>query len=97
MARDKVDLNRFDRIQIEKNMETGDILNSKIVWKNDCSFEMFINSLSKNKLEKIDSLIATIPLLVEIKFIGNEFYISDSKIEILNKTIESRDTIYFAN
>jgi len=94
-SRDKVDIERFDSLQLETNIKTGLILKSKIFWKNDCRYDMYINALSNAKLDKLDSLIASIPASVEIINVQDSFYVCKTKMKIINKDIESTDTIYF--
>ena len=62
ISRDKVDIERFDSIQLETNTKNGQVLKNKIIWKRDCNYDMYINALSNSKLEKTDSLIATTPV-----------------------------------
>lgn len=93
-SRDKIDIERFDSLQLETNIKTGLILKSKIIWKNDCKYDMYINALSNSKLDKLDSLLATIPASVEIINVQDSFYICTTKMKIINKDIESTDTIY---
>lgn len=90
----KVIIERFDSLQIETNTENGRVLRNKIVWRNSCSFDMYINSLSKTKLNTSDSLFSTVPATVNIIYVTNDFYIYSAKMNILNKTIELSDTIY---
>jgi hypothetical protein len=95
LSRDKVDIERFQNLQLETNTKTGHVLKSKIVWKTDCSYSMYINALSGSKLSKIDSLISTIPASVDIIELVNKHYIAKTKLTIMSKVIESTDTIYF--
>ncbi len=95
ISRDKVDIERFDSIQLETNTKNGQVLKNKIIWKRDCNYDMYINALSNSKLEKTDSLIATTPAFVEIVYVGSAYYICQWKMKILTKEIEGKDTIYF--
>ena len=95
ISRDKVDIERFDSIQLETNTNNGHLLRNKIIWKGDCKYDMFINALSNSKLKTTDSLIASTPATVEIKKIGTTYYICEWEMKILTKELVGTDTIYF--
>jgi len=95
-TREKINIERFDSLQLETNTKTGGSpIKSKIVWKTACKYDMFINALSESGLTRVDSIIAVTPSHVEIIFIGNAFYVCIAKMNIFNKNLEFRDTIYF--
>jgi len=93
-SRDKVDIERSGNLQLETVKKTGQILKNRIIWKSDCAYTMYINALSDSKLEKIDSLISTIPISVDIVKIVDRYYICRSKFSIMNVDKEITDTIY---
>ena len=95
ISRDKVDVERFDSMQLETNTKNGHVLRSKIIWINECNYDMYINALSNSKLEKMDSLISVTPTSVEIISVNSTWYICHWKMKILSKEIEGSDTIYF--
>lgn len=95
ISRDKVEIERFDSVQLETNTKNGHVLKNKIIWKGDCNYDMYINALSNSKLEQMDSLIATTPASVEIVSVGSAYYVCQWKIKISTKEIEGTDTIYF--
>lgn len=95
-SREKINIDRYDSLQLETNAETGrDSIKSKIIWIGSCKYEMFINALSDNTLSEVDSLIAATPSYGEIIFIGHRFYICFVKMDIFDKHLEFRDTIFF--
>jgi|GEM_PF-2128807 len=94
----KVLIERRDSIQIETNVNLNKVLRSKVVWKDNCSFDLFVNSLSEAKLDSLDSILAKNPARVQILSIEQKFYVSKSKIDIdaYNFHLEVTDTMYFA-
>ena len=94
--RQKINIDRFDSLQIETDAETGgSTLKNKIVWTGPCKFQLFLNALSETKLSKQDSIFATIPCDVEITFLGSEFYVCLAKMDAFGKHLEFRDTMYY--
>ena len=93
----KVFIERRDTIQIETNSKLDKVLKSKIVWKDNCSFDLFVNSLCETKLETLDSILAVNPARVEILSITANYYICKSKIDIdaYKFHVETIDTMYF--
>lgn len=87
-------IERLDTIQTETRAN-GAIFKSKILWKNDCSFDLYVNSLQEPKLTGNDSILASIPITVEIKYIGLRYYICESVMKRPGVSFELRDTIYF--
>ena len=93
---EKINIERFDSVQLETEARTGGSpLKSKIAWKGDCKYDMFVNSLSETKLAGFDSIVALTPSHVEVIYIGNTFYVCIAKMEIFNKSMEFRDTVFF--
>jgi hypothetical protein len=98
MTREKVNIDRIDSLQMETVEDTGSSpLKCKIIWKSECSYDMYLNALSDSKLTGIDSMIATIPAHVEIIFIGDEYYVCIAKMEINENMVEYRDTMFYRN
>ena len=96
-SRERVDIERFDSLQVETNTKNGNILKNKIVWKEDCKFEMYVNAFSDSKLTGLDSLLAATPSTVEITDLYPQYYVCKYKVTILNRNIEGTDTMYFRN
>lgn len=94
IGRHKVEVLRFDSVQIEKDLTTGLILKSKVLWESDCQFKLFVNSLSESKLDSIDQIISQIPVNIQIVFVDKDFYISKGIAIVTNEKIEVIDTIY---
>ena len=93
----KIYVERIDSLQIETNSIHKVLSRSKIVWKKSCSYIMYVNALSKTKLNASDSLLSTMPVTVDIIDVNREFYIFSGKITISKKPYEFRDTIYIRN
>ena len=96
-SRDKVDIERSDSMQLETVKKTGQILKNKIVWNSDCVYTMYINALSNSKLNKMDSLLASIPISVDIFEVNDQYYVCRSKFTIMGKERETVDTIYIVH
>ncbi len=94
-SRARVHVERTDSLQVETNMQTRHSSRSKIAWTGDCKFDMYINAFSNTKLAGFDSLIAALPVPVEIVKIERDFYISHAVFGMSEQKIESIDTIYF--
>lgn len=95
-TREKIYIERLDSLQAETDSILGSSpQKSKIVWKSDCKYDMYINAFTESKLAGYDSVIAATPAHVDIVYIGDTFYVCIAKMNVLNKNIELRDTIYF--
>jgi hypothetical protein len=95
-TRERIDIERFDSLQLETDAKTeGSPLKSKIVWKGECKYDMFINAFTEFKLTGDDSIFATTPSHVSIIYIGDTFYVCIAKLDVFNRDIELRDTVYF--
>ncbi len=93
ILRDKVLVERNDSMQSESR--GGKVVSkSKILWKSNCSYEMYVNLLNDN-LSKDDSIFASIPIKVEIVSITKGFYVCKSSMKRADLSIEMKDTIYF--
>lgn len=93
---ERVKVVRMDSVQLEtSDAVDSDLIKSKIVWRNDCEFEMFINALSDKKLTGFDSVLATTPAYINIIYVGNKFYVCTAKITIADRVINIRDTLYY--
>lgn len=93
-SRDKVNIERQGNVQLEEDTKTGQVLKNKLTWTGDCSYELYINALSEDKLNKIDSLISITPTLVEITDVNSDYYVCMWKLTVLNKDFQGIDTIY---
>ncbi len=89
-----VKVSRMDSIQVELR-PNGEELRNRVIWKSDCSFDLFINAYSKIKLSYKDSILATIPVNIEIKSVEKEYYTCLCTMNIFGDTIEILDTLYF--
>jgi hypothetical protein len=95
-TREKVNIQRNANMQQEFDDRTGDLISkNKIVWKGDCKYDMFLNSLSDTKLTGDDSIIAATPAHVEIIEVKDSFYVCTVSLNIFNKEIRLKDTMYF--
>ncbi len=95
-TREKINIERLDSLQMEANADGGRVLfKSRIIWKGDCNYDMYINALSTTKLNSPDSLIAATPSHVEIIYVGSAFYICIVKMNVFDTNVQLRDTIYF--
>ncbi len=96
-TRERVNIERFDSLQLETDFKGGSPLRSKIVWTSDCKYDMYINAYSETRLPGDDLIFAVTPSKVEIVFINEAFYICDVKMEVFNEKFAMRDTIYFGH
>ena len=95
-SREKIIVQRFDSLQLEKSLKKDDTpLKSKIVWKGDCQYDMFINALSESPLTGDDSIIAATPARIKIIHIDTSFYVCTANLSVFGRTFEVRDTMYF--
>ena len=94
-SREKILVDRTDSLQIETNQSGKVLMKNKIVWREDCKFDMYLNAFSNSKLGEIDSIIAATPSHVEIIDISDAFYIFITKMDIFNKKFNYMDTLYF--
>jgi len=69
----------------------------KVIWKGDCEFDMYLNALSETRLTGTDSIIASTPAHVQIIYVGKTFYICTVKLNVFDKELNLRDTVYFRN
>lgn len=86
-------MERDANLQTETTVN-GSIIRSKIIWKADCTYEMYVNSESKTKLSAFDSMIARMPAQVEITGIGHGYYTYKATVKQPGVFIELNDTIY---
>jgi len=91
----KVFIERIDSLQIETDAKTNKVLRSKIIWQNECKFQLFVNALSGFKLSKEDSIKASKPTLIEITGVYSDFYTCIVKFSTLKRDYELKDTMYF--
>jgi hypothetical protein len=92
--RRKVYIVRIDSLQIEIDPKGNQTLRSKIIWQNNCKFQLFVNALSETKLSKQDSIYATMPGTIEILDINSDFYICSVEFATLTKQYKYKDTMY---
>jgi len=90
----KIQIERKDSLQIEIDPNSNQILKSKIIWQDDCKFQMFVNAFSDTKLTKEDSLRASTAVPIEIVDIAPTYYVCIAKFSTSKKNYELRDTIY---
>ncbi len=92
MLNDKILVERNDSTQIEfRNNKI--VSKSRISWKSSCSYDMFVNSLNNNLSEQ-DSIIASIPLHVEIIASTKDYYVCKSSMTRPDMKLEMKDTLY---
>ena len=72
----------------------GVVFKSKVLWKNDCTFDLYVNSLHEPRLTGDDSILASIPITVRIKYIGPQYYICESIMKRPGVSFELLDTMY---
>ena len=97
-TRERINILRIDTLQLETGLKKGDSpIKNKIVWKGDCMYDIFLNALSETRLTETDSIIARTPAHVQIFYIGKTYYICSVKLNVFNKNIDLKDTIYFRN
>ena len=95
-TRERVNVYRQDSLHIETDAQNNEVpLKSKIVWKNDCENEMYINAYSDRILTGDDSIIATTPANVKIIHIDKSYYVCIATLNIFGKSFVVRDTLYF--
>ena len=90
-----VNVERKDSLQTETDVQSGDLFKDKVVWTTDCHFQLFVGAFNEVKHTLIDTLLASTPLEVDILTITKDFYVCKGTVEILNKKIQLRDTLYF--
>jgi len=93
-TRGRVEVKRQDSLQIEINPVTGDIVRSKIIWKNNCQYTLYVNAFSLSKLSKMDSLLSVTPGEVVITNITPRYYECKLTLKVFGKTFNKLDTIY---
>ncbi len=95
-SRERIDVYRQDSLQLETSSLKDDVpLKSKIVWKSNCEYDMFINALSDSPLTGDDSIIARTPANVKIIHIESAFYVCIAKLSVFDRDLEFRDTLFF--
>jgi hypothetical protein len=95
-TRERIDVSRFDSLQLESVAKKEEPpLRNKIIWKGDCEYDLFINAFSHKPLSEVDSIIAATPANVKIIHIDVSFYVCVARLNIFDKKIELRDTLYF--
>lgn len=95
-TRERINVYRSDTLQVEAGLKKDDKpLKSKIIWKSDCEYDMFINAYSDSRLTGDDSIIAATPAHVKIIHINRSFYVCVAKLKIFDRNIELRDTLFF--
>jgi hypothetical protein len=96
-TRERIDVERFDSLQLETDAKTANSpLKSKIVWKDDCSYDMYINAFTETRFTGDDSIFAATPSQVSIIYIGDTFYVCIAKMDVFDKHMEFRDTLFFS-
>ena len=96
-SRERINVLRKDSLQLEIGTKDTTTIKSRIIWKSDCDYDMYLNALSGTKLTEFDSLIALTPAHVRIIYIGRVFYVCTVIFNLPDKEIKLRDTIYFRN
>jgi hypothetical protein len=96
-SREKINVYRKDSLQLEIGSKTNDIPSkNKVIWKNTCEYDMYMNALSDSLLNGDDSILAATPAHVKIIHIDTSFYVCIATLTVFDKSIELRDTLYFA-
>ena len=96
-SRERINILRKDSLQLEAGTKDTSTIKSRVIWKSDCEYDMYLNALSDTKLTGFDSLMALIPAHIQIIYIGKAFYVCTVSFSIPEKEINLRDTIYFRN
>ena len=89
----KIEVERDDTIQFERDLVTGSVMRSKIVWINKCQYQLFINVSPKSDLtfQKKEE----IPINIEIINVKDNFYSCKGTSYVDGKRFETLDTFYF--
>jgi hypothetical protein len=96
LERERINIWRTDSVQIEAGLTPGETpLKNKIVWRNDCEFDLYLDALSETPLTGTDSIFSTIPTSVEIVYIGKDYYVCKVRMKVYNKKIVLTDTMYY--
>ena len=96
-SRERINVLRKDSLQLEIGTKDSAPIKSRIIWKSDCEYDMYLNALSDTKLTEFDSLMASTPAHIQVIYIGKKFYVCTVSLTIPEKEIKLRDTIYFRN
>jgi len=94
-ARNIINIDRQDTLQIETESATGTILRSKIIWESDCDYKLYIGAMDPVQSSYKDSLISTIPFDCRVVFLSSDFYVCKVSAKTPYFDFNKRDTIYF--
>jgi hypothetical protein len=83
-------LERKDSIQVETNLKDGKITKWKVVWTNQCTYELWYLAIAP--LNKQDSFFTTHPFVNKILKTTKDFYVFESRMEANNYRMV--DTIF---
>jgi hypothetical protein len=89
----RIMIDRTDSTQIETTPD-GAMVKSKIIWTSNCSYDMYVNSLSENKTFD-DSVMSSIPLNVKIASIKKDYYVYKATMKRTGMSLELSDTVYY--
>ena len=87
-SRERINVLRKDSLQLEIGAKDTITIKSRIIWKSDCDYDMYLNPLSGTKLTEFDSLIASTPAHVRIIYIGRVFYVCTVIFNFPDKEIQ---------
>jgi len=85
-------IERNDSIQIEVDSSSKTTVKSKIVWVNDCAFDLTIMLDSNKRNDGIDSFFASTPIKTTIIKVTPTYYVFSSSIDNAGKRLVLVDT-----
>jgi hypothetical protein len=94
-TREKIFVDRGDGIQIETGEDGNTPITGKVIWKNDCRFDIFFTPPNSGIPTLEDSVIAATPAHVEILSVNDNYYVCIAEMNLFDSSIEIKDTVYF--
>ena len=91
----KIVVTRTDSVQIERDSQTGEVIESKIQWLSNCQYQMFMNVLSQSNSDSTTPQRLQVPINIEIVSVNKDFYVCEGSSSFKNKNFHVLDTLYF--
>ena len=93
----RINIERKDSLQVETNVETGDITVMKVKWSSSCEYELLFNymtpkDVSKSKdIQRVVETSVNIPLRIKILSGTDTYYVFEARKEGFQNL---RDTVW---
>lgn len=98
VSKQRINIERKDSLQIETNVETGDITIMKVNWKTECEYELFFNYMTPKEVSKskrsqtVVETFTDIPLRIKILSGTDSYYVFEASKQGFKSL---KDTIWF--